>query len=70
MDDVQRGNTYVRKTIKYQNIPLTSFLDHLNCRIRCRKVGPQGGLTKQEDEIMVTWVLNMQKVRLSINLQQ
>jgi hypothetical protein len=27
-------------------------------------------LTKQEDEAMVIWVLNKQKARLSVNLQQ
>jgi hypothetical protein len=27
-------------------------------------------LTKHEDEAMVTWVLNIQKVGLSVNIQQ
>jgi hypothetical protein len=46
-----------------------SLSNHLNGRIKCKKAGPQGVLTKQEDEAMVTWILNMQKVRLSINIQ-
>jgi hypothetical protein len=35
-----------------------------------KKLGPQGVFTKQEDETMVTWVLNMKKVGLFVNLQQ
>jgi len=33
-------------------------------------MGPQGMLIKQEDETMVIWVLNMQKVGLYVTLQQ
>jgi hypothetical protein len=69
MDVVERGDTYLRKDIKYWNIPLLSLLDHLNGRTRCKKVGPEGVLIEQEDiEAIVTWILNMQKVGLSINL--
>jgi hypothetical protein len=35
-----------------------------------RKLGPHGVSTKQEDEAMVTWVLNMKKVGSFVNLQQ
>jgi hypothetical protein len=70
MDAVERGNTSLKKAIKYWNILVTSLSDHLNGRTKCRKVGPQGMLTKHEDEAMVTWVLNIQKVGLSINIQQ
>jgi hypothetical protein len=38
MDVVERGDTSLRKVAKYWNIPMTSFLDHLHSRIRCRKV--------------------------------
>jgi hypothetical protein len=44
MDVVERGHTFLRKVVKYWNTPLNSFLDHMNGRTRCRKVGPQGML--------------------------
>jgi hypothetical protein len=59
MDVVERGNTYLRKVAKYWNILVTSLSNHLNGRTRCKKVGPQSMLTKHEDELIVTWVLNM-----------
>jgi hypothetical protein len=40
MDVVERGDTFLRKVAKYWNIPFTSFSNHLNGRIKCRKVGP------------------------------
>jgi hypothetical protein len=46
MDMVERGHTSLRKVAKYWNIPLTSLSNHLNGRIRIRKVGPQGVLTE------------------------
>lgn len=33
-------------------------------------MGPQGVLTKQEDEVIATWAQNMQKVGLYVTLQQ
>jgi hypothetical protein len=33
-----------------------------------QEIGPLGVLTKQEDEIMITWILNMQKVGLFVTL--
>jgi hypothetical protein len=46
MDVVEKGHTSLKKVAKYWKIPLTSILDHMNGRIRCRKLGPQGVLTK------------------------
>jgi hypothetical protein len=46
MDAMERGDTSLRKATKYWNIPLTSLSNHLNGKTRCRKVGPQGILTK------------------------
>jgi hypothetical protein len=40
MDVVERRHTYLRKIAKYWNISLSSLLDHMNGRIRCRKLGP------------------------------
>jgi hypothetical protein len=69
MDVVDKRDTSLKKVAKYWNILATSLSNHMNGKTRCKKVGPQGMLTKHEDEAMVTWVLNMQKVRLSINIQ-
>jgi hypothetical protein len=44
MDVVEKGHTSLRKVVKYWNIPLSSFLNHMNGRTRSRKVGPQGVL--------------------------
>jgi predicted HTH domain antitoxin len=60
MDIVERGHISLQKVARYWNIPFTSFLDHLNGRIRRGKMGPQGVLTKHEDARIVTWVFNMQ----------
>jgi hypothetical protein len=70
MDVMEKGNAYLKMVEKYWNILATSLSDHLNGRTRCKKVGPQGMLIEHEDEAMVTWVLNIQKVALSINIQQ
>ncbi len=39
-------------------------------RLESKKIGPLGVLTKEEDEAIITWVLNMQECGLSITLQQ
>jgi hypothetical protein len=49
---------------------MSSFANHLNGKIRSRKMGPIGVLIKEEDAIMITWTLIMQECGLSINLQQ
>jgi hypothetical protein len=70
MDIVEKAeHISLRKATMYWNIPLTSFSNHLNGRTKRRKVGPRGVLTKQKDVAIVTWVLNMQIVRLSITIQ-
>jgi len=69
MDFMERGHISLRKVTKYWNIPLNSFFNHMNGRIRCRKLGPQGVPTKQKDEAMVTWILKMKKARLYATLQ-
>jgi hypothetical protein len=68
MDTMEKGHFFLRKASRYKNIPLISLSYHLHGRTRSRKVGPQGVLTKQEDATIVTWVLNMQIIRLSITM--
>ncbi len=54
MDALEREQlSLVRKTSRSWHILITSFLDHLNGRIRSNKQGPQGALTNQEDEAFV-----------------
>jgi hypothetical protein len=68
MDIVESGHTSLRKDNKYQNISFTSLLNHLNGRTKSRKVGPQGVLIELQDGVIVSWVLNIQKVGLFITL--
>jgi hypothetical protein len=44
VDVVERGHTFLKKVAKYWSIPLSPFLDHLNGRSCCRKMGPQSML--------------------------
>jgi hypothetical protein len=59
MDVMEIRHTSLRKATKYWNVPLTSLSNHLNGKTKSKKVGSQGVLTKHEDAIIVTWVLNM-----------
>ncbi len=70
MDAIECGITSLGRAIKFWGILVISFSDHLNGKTRNRKNGPLGVLTKEEDEVVVTWVLNMQACGLSITLQQ
>lgn len=70
MDVVERGVISMRKTNKHWDIPLSSLSNHLNGKTKCRKVGLLGVPTKENDVIVVAWIANMQKHRLSISLQQ
>ncbi len=67
MDVVEGGLTSMRKTSKHWNIPLSSLLDHLNGKIRKKKVRTLGILIK-EDATIIIWVLNIQSYGLSITL--
>jgi len=46
IDAMERGHTCSRKANRYWNIMLTLLLDHLNGRIKIKKMGPQGVLMK------------------------
>jgi hypothetical protein len=49
---------------------MSSFANHLNGKIRSRKMGPRSVLIEEEDAIMITCTLTMQECGLSISLQQ
>ncbi len=46
INEMERGHTCSKNASRYWNIMLTLLLDHLNGRIRIKKVGPQGVLMK------------------------
>jgi hypothetical protein len=43
------------------NIPMNFLFDHLNGKVRCRKMEPGGVLTKKGDAIVITWTLTIPK---------
>jgi hypothetical protein len=67
---LKKGTNSLRKISRSWNIPLGSFSDHLNGKIRSKKMGPTSVLTKEEDVTLVAWILGMQECGLSITLQQ
>jgi len=56
--------TSLRKASRHWNIPHTSLSYHLYGKIRFRKLGPRGVLIVEEDQVVIAWVLSMQKVGL------
>jgi hypothetical protein len=70
MDAIENGTILSRRPSKHWNIFLTSLFDHLYVKTKSRKLGPTNMLIIKENQVMVAWVLSMQKVGLSLNLQQ
>jgi hypothetical protein len=48
MDVVERGTHSLRRANKSWNIPMNSTTNHLNGKIKSRKTGPRGVLTKKK----------------------
>jgi len=69
MDVIENGTTSLRKASRHYNIPLISLFDHLYGKTRSRKLRLTSMLSVEEDHVVVTWVLFMQKVGLLISLQ-
>jgi hypothetical protein len=54
------GGTYpLRKANILCNILLSSICNHLNKKIRSKKMGPQGALTNEEHATEIVWTLVM-----------
>ncbi len=70
MDAIERGTHSIRKVNKSWNIPMNSFINHPNGRIRSRKMGLGGVFTKKENIDVITWDINNARFGLSISLQQ
>ncbi len=56
MDVVEGRITSLRKASRHWNILLTSLSDHVYGKTIFRKLGLVGVLTKEEDQVMVTWL--------------
>jgi hypothetical protein len=52
MNTMEKGEISMRKVIKHWNIPLSSSVDHLNGKTKCKKVSPPSVVMK-EDGIVV-----------------
>jgi hypothetical protein len=69
VDAIENGTTSLRKGSRHWSIPLTSFLDNMYGKTKFRKLGLASMLTVEKDQVVVAWVLSMEEVGLSINLQ-
>jgi hypothetical protein len=52
MNTMEKGEISMRMVIKHLNIPLSSSLDNLNGKTKCKKVSPPSVVLK-EDAIVV-----------------
>jgi hypothetical protein len=60
----------LKKASQFWNIPFISLSNHLNVKIRFRKMVYVGVLMDEKDVVIVAWILVMQKCKLSPTLQQ
>jgi hypothetical protein len=59
MEVIERGTHSLRKVSRSWNISFNSLPDHLNGNTRNMKMGLACVLTKEEDVIIIAWVLGM-----------
>jgi hypothetical protein len=67
MDVVDRGTHSLKIASPFKNSPFTSLFDHLNGKIRSKRMGLTNVFIKEED-VVVAWILIMQECELSITL--
>jgi hypothetical protein len=70
MEVVERRTHSLKKPSQFWNIPFISLFDHINGKTRFKKMIYVGVLTDKENEVIVAWILIMQKCKLSPTLQQ
>jgi len=70
MEVVEKGTNTMKKASRNWGIPLFFLGNHLNDKIRSRRIKFGGVLTYEENVAIVRWVFTMQKVGLLITLQQ
>ncbi len=68
MDAIEIGITSLHGPNKFYGKLVTSFSNYLYGKTRSRKIGPPCVLTKEQDGIIIVWVLSMQECGLSITL--
>jgi hypothetical protein len=68
MDIVERSITSLQEANKFWGISVTSLFDHLYGKTRSKKIGPPGVLTKEKEEVIVAWVLNIEECGVSLTL--
>jgi hypothetical protein len=66
MEVVERGTNTMKKASRNWGIPLSSVRNHLNGRIKSRRIRFGGVLNVEENVAIVRWVLTMQEVGLPI----
>jgi hypothetical protein len=66
MEVVERGINTMRKASRNWGIPLSFLRNHLNGRIKSKRIKFGGVLTNEENVAIVKWVLTMQEVGLPI----
>jgi hypothetical protein len=69
MEVVEAMTHSLWKASRSWGILLTSLFDHLNNKIKSRKMGSTSVLTKEEDKATIEWTLAMQECGLSITIQ-
>jgi hypothetical protein len=67
---LKKRTNSLKKVSRSWNIPFNSLSNHLNGKIRSKKMGPTSVLTKEKDVTLVAWILGMQECGLSITLQK
>lgn len=60
----------LKKASQFWNIPFISLSNHLNGKIRFRKMVYIGVLMDEKYVVIVAWILVLQKCKLSPTLQQ
>jgi len=66
MEVMERGTNTMRKASRNWGIPLSFLRNHLNGRIKSKRIRFGGVLTNEENVAIVRWVLTMQEVGLPI----
>jgi hypothetical protein len=59
MNIVERGITLLKGTNKFFNILLSSLSAHLIGKVRSKKVGLHGVFTKEEEGVVIDWILGL-----------
>jgi hypothetical protein len=59
LDVVERRIISLRWANKFWGMFITSFCNHLCGKTKSRKIGPPSVLIKEEDKVIIAWLLSM-----------